>query len=186
VKKSLIAAAGLLVMLLAGCGSSKSTTSSATASSSASAASSATTSSAPASSSTATGSGATVSAFKAALLADKAQFSAFGASLQKTLVGAGSKTDAQLATELSALSDTAKAQAQRLSQLNPPAKYKTTVDNLVKYVTKVGSDLKQISQAAANHDTATPKTATKQLIQDATKVKTADTALTSGLRLPTQ
>ena len=47
-------------------------------------------------------------------------------------------------------------------------------------------DLKQISQAAANHDTATAKTATKQLIQDATKVKTADTALTSGLRLPTQ
>jgi DNA repair ATPase RecN len=187
VKKSLIAAVALLVILLAGCGSSKSTTSSATASGSASATSSATTSSArPSSSTTATGTGAPVSAFKADLLRDKAQFTAFGASLQKALLGAGSKTDAQLADELSALSDKAKAQAQRLSQLNPPAKYKTTVDNLVTYVTKVGADLKQISQAAVNHDAAAAKTATKQLIQDATKVKAADTALTTGLGLPTQ
>jgi hypothetical protein len=171
-------------MVLAGCGSSKSTTSSATA---ASATSSATTGTAPASSSTtATGTGGTVSAFRAALLSDKAPFAAFGASLQKTLLGAGSKTDAQLATELSTLSDTAKAQAQRLSQLNPPAKYKTTVDNLVTYVTKIGSDLKQISHAAVNHDATAAKAATKQLIQDATKVKAADTALTKGLGLPAQ
>jgi hypothetical protein len=184
-KQSLIAAITLLAVALAGCGSSTSTTSSAAKPSSTTSSSTTTTSStsSPTSTSTTSGGG-SGGGFKAAFAGDKAQFAALGASLQKALSQAGSKTDAQLATELSALGDQAKAQAQRLSNLSPPPKYKKALDNLVKYLNNVASDLKQISDAAVKHDAAAAKAATTKLVQDAKKVKAADTSITSGLGLP--
>jgi transglutaminase/protease-like cytokinesis protein 3 len=185
-KQSLIAAITLLAVALAGCGSSTSTTSSAAKPSSSTTSSSTTTTSStssPTSTSTTSGGG-SGGGFKAAFAGDKAQFAALGANLQKALSQAGTKTDAQLATELSALGDQAKAQAQRLSNLSPPPKYKKALDNLVKYLNNVASDLKQISDAAVKHDAAAAKAATKKLVQDAKKVKAADTSITSGLGLP--
>lgn len=185
-KQPLIVAIALLVIVLAGCGSSSKTSSSAPPSTSASASSStAATSSTTTSSSTssAAGTGSTGS-FKSGFAADKVQFAALGANLQKALTQAGSKTDAQLATELSKLSDQAKAQAQKLSQLSPPAKYKTTLDNLVNSLNSVAADLKAISVAATKHDATAAKSATEKLVADATKVKASDTQITKGLGLP--
>jgi DNA repair ATPase RecN len=185
-KQSLTVVITLLAIALAGCGSSKSTTSSAASSSSSTTSSSTTTtSSTPTSTSTTTSSSAGgAGGFKGAFAGDKAQFAALGASLQKALSQAGSKTDAQLATELSALGDQAKAQAQRLSTLSPPPKYKKALDNLVKYLNNVAADLKQISDAAVKHDAAAAKAATQKLVKDARQVKSSDTAITRGLGLP--
>jgi hypothetical protein len=185
-KRPLIVATASLAIALAGCGSSSKTTSSAAPSSSASASSStAPTSSATTASSTgaATGAGG-AAAFKSGFGAEKVQLTALGATLRKALTQAGSKTDAQLATELSQLSDRAKAQAQKLSQLNPSAKLKTAHDNLVKALNAVSSDLKAISEAATKHDAAEAKAATEKLVADAAAVRLSDTQLTKGLGLP--
>ncbi|HEY3725609.1 MAG TPA: hypothetical protein VGL51_00445 [Solirubrobacteraceae bacterium] len=184
-KRPLIAATALLAIALAGCGGSSKTSSSAATSNSSSASSSTPTTSsttAAGSTSSAAANGGTGS-FKSGFAADKVQFRALGANLQKALTQAGSKTDAQLATELSQLSDQAKAQAQRLSQLNPPAKFKTALDNLVNSLNNVSSDLKSISDAATKHDATAAKAATEKLVADAAKVKSSDTQLTNGLRL---
>jgi hypothetical protein len=182
-KQPLIVAIALLAIVLAGCGSSSKTSSSAPPSSSASASSSTAATSSTTTSSSAAGTGSTGS-FKSGFAADKVQFAALGANLQKALTQAGSKTDAQLATELSKLSDQAKAQAQKLSQLSPPAKYKTTLANLVNSLNSVAADLKTISVAATKHDATAAKSATQKLVADATKVKAADTQITNGLGLP--
>jgi hypothetical protein len=182
-KQPFVVAIALLAIALAGCGSSSKTSSSASPSSSASASSSTATSSATTTSSSTAGTGSTGS-FKSGFAADKVQFAALGANLQKALTQAGSKTDAQLATELSKLSDQAKSQAQKLSQLNPPAKYKATLDTLVNSLNAVAADLKSISDAAAKHDASAAKSATQKLVADAATVKASDTQLTSGLGLP--
>jgi hypothetical protein len=182
-RQPLIVAIALLAIVLAGCGSSSKTSSSAPPSSSASASSSTAATSSTTTSSSAAGTGSTGS-FKSGFAADKVQFAALGANLQKALTQAGSKTDAQLATELSKLSDQAKAQAQKLSQLSPPAKYKTTLDNLVNSLNSVAADLKAISVAATKHDATAAKSATEKLVADATKVKASDTQITKGLGLP--
>jgi transglutaminase/protease-like cytokinesis protein 3 len=189
--RSLIAAITVLGIAVAGCGSSSKTTTSsaAPASSSSSTATTSTTSSAAptttsTSSATAGTGGGSKAAFKAGFVADKKQFSKLGSDVQSALTGAASKTDAQLATELGDLGDHAKAQAEELSQLSPPPRYKATLDSLVSSLNIVSVNLKKISKAATDHDVNTARAATKKLIEAAVKVKAADVAISTALGLP--
>jgi hypothetical protein len=125
-----------------------------------------------------------VSAFKSGFQAEKAAFRQLGFDLQKTITGAKAKTDAQLATEISALSGRASQQAAQLAKLKPPAKFKASLTQLVGGFTAVSRDLTSIAAAAVKHSGAAAKTATESLLADATKVKTADDAITKGLGLP--
>jgi hypothetical protein len=130
-------------------------------------------------------SGPSLSTFKSGFSADKTQFRKLGTDLAAAITGASKKTDAQLATELGALSARAKQQATQLSKLDPPSKYKTELADLVSAFNAVGSDLTNISTAAAKHDAAAAGSATKTLIKDAAKVKSADTSVSKGLGLST-
>jgi hypothetical protein len=181
-KRPLIAAVAVLGIALAGCGSSKTTTSS----SSASATSSASPTTASSSSATATSSaaGGGASGFKAAFVADRAQFRTLGNNLGKSLNQAGSKTDAQLATEFQDLSNRAKAQAGKLSQLSPPAKLKPAVDRLVNGLNTVADKLQKIATDANNHNAASAKADTIKLVQQAAQVKAADVQISNALNLP--
>jgi hypothetical protein len=147
--------AALLVIALAGCGSSASS------------------SSAP-----------SLSAFKSGFAADKAQFRKLGLDLQHAITGASSKTDAQLAAEIGALSTRAREQASQLSQLKPPAKFQGTLRELAAAFNAVAGDLNQISSAATKHNAQAARAATVTLLRDAAKVKATDKTLTASLGLP--
>ena len=125
-----------------------------------------------------------LSAFKSGFKAEKAAFRQLGLDLQKTITGAKAKTDAQLATEISALSGRASRQATQLAKLNAPAKFRTSLTHLVAGFRAVARDLTSIAGAAVRHSGAAAKTATETLLTDAAKVKRADDAITKGLGLP--
>jgi uncharacterized phage infection (PIP) family protein YhgE len=129
-------------------------------------------------------SGPSLSSFKSGFAKDKTEFRKLGADLQTALTQAGSKTDAQLATELGTLSTRAKQQASQLSKLNPPAKFKTNLNTLVSSLKSIGGGLSQIATAATKHDAKTARALTTSLVQNASKVKSSETALTKGLGLP--
>jgi hypothetical protein len=129
-------------------------------------------------------SGPSPSTFKSGYSADKSQFRKLGSDLGSAITGAAKKTDDQLATELGALGTRAKQQAAQLSKLKPPSKFKTELSSLVSGLNAVAADLTNISTAAAKHDATTAESATKTLVGDAAKVKTADTSLTKALGLP--
>jgi hypothetical protein len=164
--------AALVALVLAGCGSS-SNSSSSSSTSSAAASTSSTSSSAP-----------SASTFKSGFSTDRVQFRKLGLDVEKEITTAQTKTDAQLAIEIAALAVRAKQQAALLSQLSPPAKYQSTLQGLVTAFNAVAGDLHKISVAATNNDGPAAKTATVTLIHDSAKVKTADDAITIGLKLP--
>ena len=131
------------------------------------------------------GSGApSLSAFKSGFQTDRTRFRQLGVDLGKTITAAGSKTNAQLATELSGLSSRATAQATELSKLNPPAKYQPDMSRLVAGFKTVAADLRRISDAAAHGDAQTASAATRSLIADAQTVKAADLAVSDSLSGP--
>ncbi|MFZ0041061.1 MAG: hypothetical protein WAK93_07130 [Solirubrobacteraceae bacterium] len=136
-------------------------------------------------SSSSSSSTASLSAFKSKFATDQTQFRQFGTQLGSSIAAAGSKTDATLASEFAKLSSTAKSQATALSNLNPPAKYKPTVDRLASAFNAIAADLSSISSAASKHDASAAETATKKLVGDAATVKSADTALSKPLGLNT-
>lgn len=125
-----------------------------------------------------------LSAFKGHFKSDKASFRQLGLDLQKAITGAQAKTDAQLATEISALAARASAEASSLAKLSPPDKYKADTQKLTAGFNAVAADLRSISTAAVQHDAAKAKQATTALLGDAAKVKAADDAVTKGLGLP--
>jgi hypothetical protein len=167
-----------LALAGAGCASSKSTTSSSSSAGSSSASSSSATTS-----SSASAAPSSPAAFKAAFLADRTQLRQLGANLRRTIIHAGAKTDAQLATQLSSLGDRAKAQAAKLSHLNPPAKVKPTVDTLVSALKSVGDRLQKIATDASNDNAAAAKADTIKLVNQSAAVKAADDQLSSSLGL---
>jgi len=124
------------------------------------------------------------SAFKSGFRSEKTAFRQLGLDLQQAITGARAKTDAQLATELGALSGRASQQGSRLAKLKPPAKFKTSLTQLAGGFQAVSADLRLIAAAAVKHDGAAAKTATETLLSDAAKVRTADDAITKGLGLP--
>jgi len=127
-----------------------------------------------------------LSAFKAGFTSDRAQFRQLSVDLQREITGARAKTDAQLATEIGALSTRAKRQASDLGDLKPPGKYKPDVQKLISGFTGLAADLEQISVAATERDAASASAATKLLIRDAATIRGADDALTSSLKLPSR
>jgi hypothetical protein len=129
-------------------------------------------------SSSSSSSTASLSTFKTGFSTDQTQFRAYGTQLGKDITGAGSKTDDELATELSALATRAKQQASHIAQLNPPAKYKQQVDDMVAAFGAVSTDLTNISSAAAKHDAKGAEAATKTLVTDAAMSKAL------GLKVP--
>jgi hypothetical protein len=132
------------------------------------------------------GGGPSLATFKSAFKADKARFHQLSLDLQQAIGTAGSKSNAQLASELSALSARADKQASELASLNPPAKYKAELDKLVAGFRGIATDLKQISGAAVKRNAQQATTATRQLVVDATKVRAADDGLSALLGLPPQ
>ncbi|MGI9183411.1 MAG: hypothetical protein ACR2GZ_00380 [Solirubrobacteraceae bacterium] len=125
-----------------------------------------------------------LSAFKSDFKSDKASFRQLGLDLQKAITGAQTKTDAQLAAEIGSLATRATAEASSIAKLNPPDKYKADTHKLSAGFRSVAADLRSIATAAVQHDAATAKQATKRLLADAAQVKSADDAITKGLRLP--
>jgi len=124
-----------------------------------------------------------LSAFKSGFSTEKAQFRKLGLDLQ-TATQARSKTDAALASELTALATRAEQTRAQLTKLDAPSKFKANLSKLESRFGAVGTDLKQIAGAATKHDAATARAATMMLLRDAATVKSADVALTSGLGLP--
>lgn len=128
--------------------------------------------------------GPSLSAFKSGFSADRTRFRQLGLDLEHAIAGAQSKTDAQLAGEIGALSKRAKQQASQLSRLQAPSKYQGELQKLVSALDAVGADLGHISTAATDHNVAAARSATRTLLSDAAKVKAADDGLSAGLRLP--
>lgn len=128
---------------------------------------------------------ASLSSFKTGFSADKAVFKALGVDLGTAISGAASKTDAQLATQFSALASRAAQQAKTIGKLNPPAKYKTQVGTLVVAFNATAADLTAISAAAAAHNVTAAEAATKKLLVDAAKVKSSDDSISKALGLST-
>ena len=120
-------------------------------------------------------------AFKSGFQADRAQFRRLGVDLERTIAGARTKTNAQLAAELSALSSRAGAQAAHLSKLDPPARYRPYLAKLVAGFGAMAADLTRISDAARRADVQTASAATRSLIADARNVKAADLAVADSL-----
>ena len=129
-------------------------------------------------------SGPSLSAFKSGFAKDKTQLRQLGADLQGALTNARTQTDAQVATELAALSTRATQQASQLAKLSPPAKFKTDLKTLSASLSAVGSDLSQIAGAATKHDANAARTLTTTMIRHAAAVQLSETALTKGLGLP--
>jgi hypothetical protein len=132
------------------------------------------------------GGGPSLVAFKSAFKAEKVRFHQLSLDLQQAIGNAGSKSDTQLAIELSALSARADKQASQLASLNPPGNDKDDLDKLVAGFRAIATDLKQISGAAVKRNAQQATTATRQLVVDATKVRTADDGLSALLGLPPQ
>lgn len=126
------------------------------------------------------------SAFRSGFKTDKAQFRRLGVDLQHAIGGAQAKTNAQLATEFDSLSTRARQQASKLAKLDPPAKYKHSLDELVAGFKAVAGDLSQIASAARANDVQGAKAATRSLVGHAAQVKAADVAISDALGLPTQ
>lgn len=130
------------------------------------------------------GSGPSLSSFKHSFAASKAQFRQLGADLGATLQKAATKTDSQLAAEFDQLATRAKTQAAGLRKLDPPAKFKSELDQFSSSLDSVAIDLGRIAGAADAHNVKSARAATATLITDAAKVRTADNVLTAGLGLP--
>jgi hypothetical protein len=126
-----------------------------------------------------------LAAFKSGFAANKQSFYSLGLDLQQAIATAQSKTDSQLAAEIGTLATRAKAQATALGRLNPPSRFQADLRALESGFNAVAGDLRQIATAATKHDATAARSATEALIQDASKVKTGDTAISAGLNRPT-
>jgi hypothetical protein len=122
--------------------------------------------------------------FKAGFAASQREFRKLGIDLAKDITRAGSKTDAQLAKEFGALAKRAGQQASQLAALKPPAKYTKRITRLVAGFRATQADLSKIATAATSHDASSAQSATRTLLTDAARIKTADTSLSTDLGLP--
>lgn len=123
-------------------------------------------------------------AFKAGFATSQKEFRKLGTDLAKDITGAGARTDAELAKEFNRLATRAGQQADQLAALHAPAKYATRVSSLVAGFHGMKGDLAKIATAATNHDASSAEAATRQLLTDAAKIKTADVSLSKALGLP--
>jgi hypothetical protein len=136
-------------------------------------------------SSSSTGTGPTVSSFKAAFAAEKAQLKVLGTDVGTAVEGAAKQTDTALASQFQSLASRATALAGSLGQLSAPAQYKAELAALQSSVTQVAGALHSFEAAAAAHDAAAAKAAVETLVADAQQVKSTDNALSAKLGIPT-
>lgn len=129
-------------------------------------------------------SGPSLSAFKTGFAADKVQFRQLGADLGAALQSAAKKTDAEIAAEFGALSARGTQQAAQLRKLNPPAKFKSDLDQLAASFDTVATDLHTIAGDATASNAAAAKAASETLVVHSATVKTIDRSLTAKLGLP--
>jgi hypothetical protein len=122
--------------------------------------------------------------FKAGFATSQREFRKLGTDLAKDITRAASRTDSQLAKEFGALARRARDQAAQLAALHPPAKYAKRIASLVAGFHATQADLSKIATAATNHDASSAESATRELLTDAAKIKTADTSLSNDLGLP--
>ncbi|MHB8658137.1 MAG: hypothetical protein ACYC91_09310 [Solirubrobacteraceae bacterium] len=125
-----------------------------------------------------------LSAFKQGFAAEKAQFQQLGTQLATAIRTAPQNTDAELATQFASLSSSAVQQAARLRKLDPPSAYKSQVGQLASDFDTVAGDLHKISSAATAGDARAARAASTTLVQDSSKLKAVDVAITGRLRLP--
>jgi hypothetical protein len=131
------------------------------------------------------GSGPSRAAFKRDFAASQKQFRQLGTTIVAEIRGAGAKSDTTLATDFHALAARATRQGSGLSKLQPPAQYKRGVATMVSGFHALGGDLSKIAAAATQHDPTTARAATNAMLADAAKIKSADTAVSKSLGLPT-
>ena len=128
-------------------------------------------------------SGPSLSSFKSSYSAAKTELTTLGTDLATAITTANHKTNAQIATEFQSLSTSVSKEATKLKDLSAPSAYKSELDTLTADLSAVAGDLHTISTAATAGNTSQAKTATTQLLKDATGVKNSDDALTSKLGL---
>lgn len=122
--------------------------------------------------------------FKTGFATSQKDFRKLVTDVAQDITGAGNKTDAELATEFGGLAGRADQQASRLGALSVPAGYKQRMTSLVSGFHLITTDLAKIATAAKHHDVSSARTATRSLLTDAAKIKTADTSLSKDLGLP--
>jgi hypothetical protein len=122
--------------------------------------------------------------FKAGFATSQKAFRKLGTDIAKDITGAGAKTDAVLAKEFDGLATRAEQQARQLAALKAPAKYTQRMTSLVAGFHAIKADLSKIATAATNHDASSAEAATRALLADAAKIKTADVSLSKALGLP--
>jgi hypothetical protein len=127
--------------------------------------------------------GPSLSAFKTGF--DDARVSAtqFGADLGQAIQTAPQRTNSELATEFQQLSTRATREAAQLRRLDPPAKYRTQLSQVIAGFGTVTSDLHAISLAASAGDVTSARNSTAKLVDDVTHTRTLDRALTAKLGL---
>ncbi len=125
-----------------------------------------------------------LSAFKAGFAHDKAQFTKLGNELGLAIRTASKKTNSQLGAEFNTLASRATQQQTKLGKLNPPARYKAKVDELIADFGAVGKDMKAIATASSTNDAAAARSSATRLVKHSAALKTVDVALTAALGLP--
>ena len=130
-----------------------------------------------------TASSASLSNFKSTFISDREQFRQLGRELGHAIVTARLHSNAQLATEFNAFAERANQQATRVANLNPPAKFQATVNQLRTDFKAVAADLKRIAAAARQGDAQAARAATRKLLHDASHVKAADIAVSDALNI---
>ena len=123
-------------------------------------------------------------AFKAGFATSQKEFRKLGTDIARDITGAGAKTDADLAKEFTALATSAEHQSTQLAALQSPAKYRQRIASLVAGFHAMKADLAKIATAATDHDASSAEAATRSLLSDAAKIKTADVSLSKDLGLP--
>jgi hypothetical protein len=127
---------------------------------------------------------ASLAGFKTGFAAGQKEFRRLGTDIAQDITGAGNKTDAELATEFSALATRADRQASQLAALRAPARYAQRMTSLVSGFHLIKADLAKIATAAKTHNASSAEKATRALLADAVKIKSADTSLSKDLGLP--
>lgn len=124
------------------------------------------------------------SAFKHDFAADQPGFRRLITDSGHAIQHAGSKSDAQLASQFAALSRRAQAAGSELRRLTAPPQDARQLARLRDQFDAVTRDLRRMSATAAAHDTAGARAATNAFLQDAAELKAEDRQLLNRLGLP--
>ena len=127
--------------------------------------------------------GPSLSAFKAGYNAARVSATQFGADLGRAIQTAPQRTNSELATEFQQLSTRATREATQLRRLDPPAKYRTQLGQVIAGFGTVRSDLHAISVAASAGDVTSARNGAVKLVNDVAHTRTLDRALTAKLGL---